>query len=319
MGQTQVSSRTTVKRAIIDGRIVDLYGAARAYLILVIGIVLGFAMPLAALLAAQSIRSPTNVIVLFLVLQSVAAGMIGWGMYCSGRARGNSKILYTLTFVVGTVLAMVPILGLLPAASDSAAIHALMNKVGVPVGALGPRPRDIAKLRHGECHQCGYDLTLLASERCPECNADIRGEKPTKDGILALLTVSPAEAAPHLKRCRQVAVAGLVVCGLQWAVHLLLTSGTGYSFVAVFLIPGLIFGAIAGSVTLGAQSVLREEGRVDFVGVSFVGLLFPPLTGVLINEIVGRLQTAANRETQEAPGSQPPNHEAVVQQPKPPA
>jgi hypothetical protein len=170
-----------------------------------------------------------------------------------------------------------------------------MNKLGLPVGLFGPSAADIAKLRHGVCHQCGYDLAMLAADRCPECNADIAAEKPTADGFVALVQVDAKDAAAQSRRCNLTATAGLVLCPVQWAVFLLLTYNTGWSFVAVFLLPGLVFGCAAGLVSLRAQQALREHGRADFLIAGFVGWCFPPLGSVLLLEQVGRLNAAAAR------------------------
>ncbi len=295
MGQVPASDGVMVKRAIIDGRTIDLYGAARAYRILAIAVVMGVCFSPFALALGSSGRSPVSSLIVLVGLQIIVGGTIGRGLYVSGRATGRSRVEYISIAIFSAVFGIVPILGLLPAASGSAAIHMLMNKLGLPVGWLGPRSADIAKLRHGVCHQCGYDLVLLAANRCPECNADIAAAKLTATGFMVYIQVNAAEAAVHRQRCRRVATAGLVLSAVQFAVYFLLLEHTALNFGAVFVLPGLVFGIAAGIVSLWVQNFLREHGRVDFLITGCIGMCFPPLGSVLLLECVGRLNAAVAR------------------------
>jgi len=89
-------------------------------------------------------------------------------------------------------------------------------------------------------------------------------------------------------------------------VYLLLLESSVWSFLAVFILPGLVFGLVTGIVSLRAQQVLREDGRVDFLVAGFIGMCFPPLGSMLLLAPVGRLNAAAAREGVDSAMSQPP-------------
>lgn len=295
MAELPITDGPKVKRAVIDGQTIDLYGAARAYRTLVVAVVMGIGLPVGTTLLAIAARGSLMPLTVFFSLQLVVGVACGWGLYSSAKARGRTPFISLSMGFIGALFGLVPILGLLPAASGCGVIHVLMNKLGLPVGWLGPSAADIAKLRHGVCHQCGYDLVMLTADRCPECNADIARQKPTADGFVDLVRIDAADAAVQRRRCRLTAMAGLVLGAAQWAIYLLLTINSGRSFVPVFVVPGVMFGLVTAVVALRAQQALREHGRADFVVAGFVGMCFPPLGSLLLREQAGKLSAAAAR------------------------
>lgn len=73
-----------------------------------------------------------------------------------------------MTWVAGLLLC-VPILNFALLASLNARATDLLRAHGVRVGVMGAPQSEIRKLAPGVCRSCGYDLTGLAADRCPEC------------------------------------------------------------------------------------------------------------------------------------------------------
>ncbi len=75
--------------------------------------------------------------------------------------------------VIGSLLMVVPLIGLLLLVSTSSHATKLLKKHGVKVGLLGPSASEVERLVDGACDSCGYDVRGLSSERCPECGGEI--------------------------------------------------------------------------------------------------------------------------------------------------
>ncbi|QQS07839.1 MAG: hypothetical protein IPK69_07395 [Phycisphaerales bacterium] len=75
--------------------------------------------------------------------------------------------------VIGSLLMVVPLIGLLLLVSTSSHATKLLKKHGVRVGLLGPSATEVERLVDGACDSCGYDVRGLTSERCPECGGVI--------------------------------------------------------------------------------------------------------------------------------------------------
>lgn len=75
--------------------------------------------------------------------------------------------------VIGSLLMVVPLIGLLLLALTSSRATELLKKHGVKVGLLGASASEIERLVEGACDSCGYDVRGLSSVRCPECGGVI--------------------------------------------------------------------------------------------------------------------------------------------------
>ncbi|MFI4897371.1 MAG: hypothetical protein ACIARR_06060 [Phycisphaerales bacterium JB059] len=73
--------------------------------------------------------------------------------------------------LVAALLMFIPMLNFALLASLNARATEILRAAGVRVGVMGAPLSEIRKLRPGLCRACGYDLSGLRDDRCPECGA----------------------------------------------------------------------------------------------------------------------------------------------------
>jgi len=70
---------------------------------------------------------------------------------------------------VAALLLFIPLVNFALLASLNARATELLRANGIRVGVMGAPAGELAKLRPGVCRACGYDLTGLDRQPCPEC------------------------------------------------------------------------------------------------------------------------------------------------------
>ena len=281
------------KRAMINGLVVDLHAVTVAYFLLTAGVLLGLLLPLVLMFTLQGNWASLPPPLIYCVAQSVPAGLMGYGYVRSRRAFGEAKwVCWGLGFFVA-IFGYVPLLGLLSAAGESGRIHWFLSAVGVPVGVLGPRLRDIGSLRHGVCPCCGYRLAKLNSDHCPECNTFVAPHKPEAEASVGPLEIDVAAAERSAARCMRAAVIGVVLSFAQFAAYVFFPEAwSGFLFV-VWLVPSAIAGIVFSFVTFEGQRILRQRHAADYLGIALLSLVLLPLAGAMLYGMSKRLKLAA--------------------------
>ncbi len=289
------SGATKSKQTVFGGRKVNLHTAAASYRVLAGGIGLGIAALFVPLLLGVWLSGAALFWLLFCPLQIAAAVTMGIGIANANRAMNESEIDCTDRGIVLGVLGIVPVLGMLPAASMTGKLHQILSSVGVPLGIFGPSRLTTSVLRHGICPVCDYDLTQLIADRCPECNAHVDTEKPTSDAMLTSVEIVSADARSLARKCRQTAWTGIGLGLVQLSLCVGLAGDVPNPGLLVFVFPGLVFGAIASTVSFVGKQVLREQWTVDFAAVGILSIFLPPVAAVLLFRQAIRLSVAAAR------------------------
>lgn len=88
-------------------------------------------------------------------------------------ALGSSRIV----LVIMAVLMLFPLINLIALIMENIRAAKLLRRAGIAVRFLGARDDDVVRcLAANVCRQCGYDLMLNESARCPECGTHLAGE-----------------------------------------------------------------------------------------------------------------------------------------------
>jgi len=141
---------------------------------------------------------------------------------------------------------------------------------------------------------CGYDLTLLIADRCPECSDHVGSEKPTSDPMLTSVMIVSADARLLAGKCRRTAWAGIGLGLVQLSLCVALPGDLPSPALLVFVLPGMVFGSIASTTSFVGKEVLREQWMADFVAVGIVSIVLPPVAGVLLLRQAVPLSAAAD-------------------------
>jgi len=311
---TRDQSRHKVAR--VNGVLVDLYAEAMAYRVLGLAVAAGV-LTLIIAITLMSSRNFTLAMIAFYGGQGLTGLMVGFGLYLRhtpvilpppasndapttqpvigplGSAHGRQaarRWLYAIGY--GTV-ALVPLVGLAPAAQLCGDIHRIFNALGLPIGHFGPTNAAIDALHLGACHRCGYDIREQASNTCPECGADVAGDKPESQSQLRLVEIDRQAASRASRTTMSVGLLGLVVGIGQFAALFAVSRPDSGALLLIWSasIPMLFLG---GVIAGRGKKVLAASGTVDDLAVVLAMLIWPVLGGVLLMKMSNRLSEAAN-------------------------
>lgn len=311
---TQVPSRHKVAR--VNGVLVDLYAEAMAYRVLGLSVATGL-LTLFCAIGLMSSRNFTLAMIAFYGGQGLTGLMVGYGLYlrhtpvrlpppassdasppqpaigspgAAHAPQAHWRWLYAFGY---GLVALVPLLGILPAAQICGDIHRIFNALGLPIGHFGPTNAAIDALHLGACHRCGYDIREQASNTCPECGADVAGDKPESQSLLRLVEIDRQAASRASRSTMSVGLLGLVVGIGQFAALFAVSRPDSGALLLIWSasIPMLFLG---GVIAGRGKKVLAASGTVDDLAVVLAMLIWPVLGGVLLMKMSNRLSEAAN-------------------------
>jgi hypothetical protein len=295
------------KVVMIDGALVNLYAAARAYSTLNWSVLVSVLALLAAIVCLYN-RNPPLAIIVLSAGQLLSGALAAIGSYQYGapvqlpfavqrklpRAlEPESKEQRALHTAVAGLIALVPLIGVSFTSFRATRIRMVFIALRLPVDMFGTGSDAIDAVSPAVCPQCGSDFDQQHGTVCPVClsdvsdlQSDVPGDSTATPAHTGQGRLDRSAAYQSRTHCAVLASISFIIAAAQ-----LIALATLKNRDLLFLIwsPAIPMAIIGGIVASRGKRALGAHDSADELAVALAMLLWPPFGGGLLIGMAVRL------------------------------
>ena len=295
------------KVVIIDGAMVNLYAAARAYCTVNWSVLVSGLALVAAIFCLYN-RNQTLAIIVLSAGQLLSGGLAALASYqysapvqlpfavqrkLPSTREPDSTEQRALNAAVAGLIALIPLIGVSFTSFRGTRIRMEFIALRLPVGMFGPGTADIDALSPAVCPQCGGDFDQQHGTVCPICLSDVSDQHsdipissnaaPAHPGQRRLDRSAAYQSRTH---CAVLASISFIIAAAQL---IALATLKNRDLLLLIWSPSIPMAIIGGIVASRGKRALGAHHSADELAIPLAMLLWPPFGGMLLIGMAVRL------------------------------